>query len=350
MATPKRAHNGKPSIQPREIACSRSDLQNAQLRIRQAAQKDKGLRFTTLWHHVYNIDCLRDAYLSIKRHAAPGVDEQTWQQYGEDLETNLLDLSGRLQRGAYQAKPVLRTYVPKADGSQRPIGIPVLEDKIVQRATVRVLNNVYESDFKGFSYGFRPGRNQHNALDALSVGINTQKVNWVLDGDIRGFFDAIDHAWLIKFIEHRIADQRVIRHVRKWLNAGVLEDGELTRAEEGTPQGGSISPLLANIYLHYVFDLWADRWRRQAGRKKVTIVRFADDFIVGFQSRTDAEQFQEELKERLKGFNLELHADKTRLIEFGLFAAENRKKRGEGKPETFDFLGFRDIEITNLPF
>lgn len=343
MVIPKRAHNGKPPIQPRETACSRSDLQSAQLRIRQAARKDKGLRFTALWHHVYNIDCLRDAYLSIKRHAAPGVDEQTWQQYGEDLEANLHDLSGRLQCGAYQAKPVLRTYVPKADGSQRPIGIPVLEDKIVQRAAVRILNNVYESDFKGFSYGFRPGRSQHNALDALSVGITTQKVNWVLDGDIRGFFDVIGHEWLVKFIEHRIADQRVIRHVRKWLNAGVLEDGELTRAEEGTPQGGSISPLLANIYLHYVFDLWADRWRRQAGRKKVTVVRFADDFIVGFQSRTDAEQFQEELKERLKGFNLELHADKTRLIEFGLFAAENRRKRGEGKPETFDFLGFTHI-------
>ena len=286
MATPKRAHNGKPPIQPREIACSRSDLQSAQLRIRQAARKDKGLRFTTLWHHVYHIDCLWDAYLSIKRHAAPGVDEQTWQQYGEDLEANLHDLSGRLQRGAYQAKPVLRTYVPKADGSQRPIGIPVLEDKIVQRAAVGILNNVYETDFKGFSYGFRPGRSQHNALDALSVGITTQKVNWVLDGDIRGFFDAIDHAWLIKFIEHRIADQRVIRHVRKWLNAGVLEDGELTRAEEGTPQGGSISPLLANIYLHYVFDLWADRWRRQAGRKKVTIVRFADDCAPRTHRRT----------------------------------------------------------------
>lgn len=347
MTTPTRAHNGKPPTQPREIVCSRSDLQSAQLRIRHAARKDKGLRFTTLWHHVYNIDCLREAYLGIKRHAAPGVDEQTWQQYGEELETNLHDLSGRLQRGAYQAKPVLRIYVPKADGSQRPIGIPVLEDKIVQRATVGILNNVYEIDFKGFSYGFRPRRSQHNALDAISVGINTQKVNWVFDADIRGFFDAIDHAWVIKFIEHRIADQRVVRHIKKWLNAGVLEDGELTRTEEGTPQGGSISPLLANIYLHYVFDLWADSWRRQTGRNKVTIVRFADDFVVGFQSRTDAEQFQKELKERLKGFNLELHADKTRLIEFGLFAAENRKKRGEGKPETFDFLGFTHISGKN---
>ena len=344
MATSTTVQDGKPPLHAMGKAYSRSlDLQSAQLRIRQAAQKDKGLRFTALWHHVYNIDCLREAYLSIKRRAAPGVDEQTWQQYGEDLEANLHDLSRRLQRGAYQAKPVKRTYVPKADGSQRPIGIPVLEDKIVQRAAVRVLNNVYECDFKGFSHGFRPGRSQHKALDALSVGINTQKVNWVLDADIRGFFDAIDHAWLIKFIEHRIADQRVTRHVRKWLNAGVLEDGELTRAEEGTPQGGSISPLLANIYLHYVFDLWADRWRRQKGCGKVVIVRFADDIVVGFQSRIDAELFHGELMERLLGFNLELHADKTRLIEFGRFAAEDRKARGDGKPETFNFLGFTHV-------
>ena len=344
MATSTTVQDGKPPLHAKGNAYSHSiDLQSAQLRIRQAAQKDKGVRFTTLWHHVYHVDQLRKAYLSMKRHAAPGVDDQTWQQYGEELETNLQELSGRLRRGAYHAKPVKRVYVPKADGSQRPIGVPVLEDKIVQRATVEVLNNIYETDFKGFSYGFRPGRSQHNALDALTVGIRTQKVNWVLDGDIRGFFDAIDHEWLVKFVEHRIADQRVVRHVKKWLNAGVLEDGEVTRAEEGTPQGGSVSPLLANIYLHYVFDLWADRWRRQAGRGKVIIVRFADDFVVGFQNRTDAEQFQTDLRARLKGFNLELHADKTRLIEFGLFAAENCKKRGEGKPATFDFLGFTHI-------
>ena len=341
MATPKRAQNGKPPQQPREPACSHYiDLQSAQQRIRQAALADKGLRLTTLWHHVYHVGLLRKSYLNIKRHAAPGVDEVTWQQYGEDLEANLLDLSSRLQRGAYRAKPVKRTYVPKADGSQRPIGIPALEDKVVQRATVEVLNCIYETDFKGFSYGFRPGRSQHKALDALTVGITTQKVSWVLDADIRGFFDAINHEWLVKFIEHRIADQRVIRHIRKWLNACVLEDGELTRAEEGTPQGGSISPLLANIYLHYVFDLWADKWRRQTGRGKITIVRFADDIVVGFQRRNDAEQFHQELRERLKRFNLELHADKTRLIEFGRFAADNRRERSDGKPETFNFRGF----------
>ena len=340
MVASTMVQDGKPPLHTKGIACSHSSLQSAQLRIRQAAQKDRELRFTALWHHVYNVDQLRKAYLGTKRHAAPGVDDQTWQQYGENLENNLLDLSGRLQRGAYQAKPVKRAYVPKADGSQRPIGVPVLEDKIVQRATVEVLNNIYESDFKGFSYGFRPGRSQHNSLDALTVGIGKREVNWVLDADIRGFFDAIDHEWMIKFIEHRIADQRVVRHIKKWLNAGVLEDGELTLVEEGTPQGGSVSPLLANVYLHYAFDLWADHWRQQPGRSKVVIVRFADDIVVGFQSRKDALQFHQDVKERLKCFNLELHAEKTRLIEFGRYAAGNRKAREEGKPETFDFLGF----------
>lgn len=344
MATPKRAQNGKPPRQPRENACSRSiHLQRAQRRIRQAALREKGLRFTTLWHHVYPIDHLQEAYFGIKRRSAPGVDEQTWQQYGEALETNLHDLSTRLRSGAYRAKPVKRVYIPKADGRRRPIGIPALEDKIVQRATVEVLNGIYETDFKGFSYGFRPGRSQHNALDALTVGITTKKVNWVLDADIRGFFDAIDHEWLVKFIEHRIADQRVLRHVKKWLNAGVLEDGQVTRAQEGTPQGGSISPLLANIYLHYVFDLWADQWRRRTGRGDVIIVRYADDIVIGFQNRTDAERFRYELAERFRRFNLELHADKTRLIEFGRHATEARRARGEGKPETFDFLGFTHI-------
>jgi len=344
MVTSTTVQDGKPPLHEKGPTCSRlTDLQIEQLRIRQAAQKDKKLQFTALWHHVYNVDCLRGAYLSIKRHAAPGVDDQTWQQYGENLEANLQDLSGRLKRGAYQANPAKRVYVPKADGSLRPIGILVLEDKVVQRATTGVLNNVYEADFKGFSYGFRPGRSQHNALDALYVGIETQNVHWVLDGDVCGFFDAIDHTMLLKFVEHRIADQRVVNHIKKWLNAGVLEDGEVTRKEEGAIQGGSISPLLSNIFLHYVFDLWADQWRRQAGRKKVIIVRFADDFVVGFESRLDAMQFQEDLKERLNCFKLELHPEKTRLIEFGRNAAVNRKQRGEGKPETFDFLGFTHI-------
>lgn len=269
-----------------------------------------------------------------------GIDAVTWRSYGEKLEANLQDLSERLKRGAYRAKPVRRVYIPKADGRQRPIGVPALEDKIVQRATVEVLSAVYETDFVGFSYGFRPGRSQHHALDALSVGIQGKKVNWVLDADIRGFFDAIDHGWMMRFVEHRIADQRVHRHIKKWLNAGVLEEEEVRRAVEGTPQGGSISPLLANIYLHYVFDLWAQRWRNQQARGDVIIVRYADDFVVGFEHRSDAEQFVAALEQRLQEFGLELHPEKTRLIEFGRYAAERREGRGEGKPETFEFLGF----------
>ncbi len=304
------------------------------------------MQFTALWHHVYNIDHLKQAYRGIKRNAAAGVDDVTWQHYGERLDENLQDLSERLQRGAYRAKPVRRAYVPKIDGSQRPVGITTLEDKIVQRATVKVLglpHCIYETDFKNFSHGFRPKRGPHHALDALTVGITQKRVNWVLDADIRGFFDAIDHEYLVKFVEHRIADKRVVRHIKKWLNAGVLEDGELTWAKEGTPQGGSISPLLANIYLHYVFDLWAEHWRKQIGRGDVIIVRFADDIVVGFQNQSDAKQFHSELIERFREFNLELHADKTRLIEFGRYAASNRKERGDGKPETFDFLGFTHI-------
>jgi group II intron reverse transcriptase/maturase len=318
-------------------------LQSALERIRQTASRERELRFTSLWHHVYNVDRLRQAYLSLKRRAAPGVDGETWQHYGKDLEANLWDLSSRLRRGAYRAKPVKRTYIPKADGRQRPIGVPVLEDKIVQRATVEVLNAIYETDFKALSYGSRPGRNPHDALDALAVGIERRKVNWVLDADIRGFFDAIDHEWLVRFVEHRIGDPRVIRHIRKWLNAGVLEDGKWRSVEEGTPQGGSVSPLLANVYLHYVFDLWIDRWSRQPGRGEVVVVRYVDDFVIGFQYREQAEQCLAELQERFKKFNLELHPSKTRLIEFGRFAAERRKRRGEGKPETFDFLGFTHI-------
>lgn len=322
---------------------SRSDLQIALHRVRQAAKKDKRVRFTALWHHVCNVEHLREAYMDLKRNAAPGVDGQTWQQYGEDLEGNLKDLAKRLQRGAYRVKAVRRVYIPKPDGRQRPIGVTTLEDKIVQRATVEVLNAVYETDFKGFSYGFRPKRGAHNALDALTVGIEKRKVNWVLDADIRGFFDTIDHEWLMKFVEHRIADRRVVRHIKKWLKAGVLEDGTWRETDEGTPQGGSISPLLANIYLHYVFDLWADRWRRKEGTGDIIIVRYADDFVVGFQHRRDAERFQSELRERFRKFNLELHEDKTRLIEFGRYADTNRRKQGLGLPETFGFLGFTHI-------
>lgn len=319
------------------------NLPNAMERIRQAASRDKRLRFTTLWHHVYNTDRLREAYFGLKRNAAPGTDGETWRDYGEQLEENLQKLSGRLKRGAYRAKPVKRVYIPKPDGRQRPLGVTALEDKIVQRATVEVLNAIYETDFLGFSYGFRPGRSPHDALNALYAGIMTKKVSWVLDADIRGYFDAISNEWLVKFIEHRIADRRVIRHIKKWLNAGVLEDGRRTYSEVGVPQGGSVSPVLANVYLHYVFDLWVEQWRRRQSTGDVIAVRFCDDFVVGFEYRQDADKFLEALKERFLKFNLELNEGKTRLIEFGRFAAQNRNRQGKGKPETFDFLGFTHI-------
>jgi len=322
---------------------SRSNAPSALERVRQAAKKDRKLRFTALLHHIYNLETLRIAYFCLKKEAAPGVDGETWRHYGEELEANLRDLCKRLKRGAYRAKPVRRVYIPKADGRQRPLGVTALEDKIVQRAAVEVLNAIYETDFLGFSYGFRPGRSQHQALDALYTGLLTRKVNWVLDLDIKGFFDCISHEWLVKFIEHRIADRRVVRLIQKWLNAGVLEDGKYLRVEEGTPQGGSASPLLANVYLHYVFDLWVQAWRRKRANGDIIVVRFADDIVLGFQVKSDAERFRAELEERMKKFSLELHPQKTRLLEFGPFAINNRRRRGEGKPETFNFLGFTHI-------
>jgi RNA-directed DNA polymerase len=322
---------------------SRSGAPNALERVRQAAKEDKKLRFTALLHHIDNLATLRMAYFSLKKEAAPGVDGETWRHYGEELEKNLQDLSKRLKRGAYRAKPVRRVYIPKADGRQRPLGVTALEDKIVQRAAVEVLNAIYETDFLGFSYGFRPGRSQHQALDALYTGLLTRKVNWVLDLDIKGFFDGISHEWLVKFIEHRVADRRVVRLIQKWLNAGVLEKGKRIRMEEGTPQGGSASPLLANVYLHYVFDLWVQAWRRKRAHGDVIVVRFADDIVVGFQVQSDAQRFWAELKERMQKFQLELHPEKTRLLEFGRYAADHRKRHGLGKPETFAFLGFTHI-------
>ena len=322
---------------------SRSDASSALERVRQAAKGNKEMRFTALYHHIYDPERLRWAYYQLKRQAAPGVDGETWQHYGEALEENIQDLSHRLKRGAYRAKPVRRTYIPKGDGRQRPLGVTALEDKLVQRATVEVLNAIYETDFLGFSYGFRPKRNQHNALDALHVGLDTKKVNWVLDLDTKSFFDRISHEQLIKFIRHRIADRRVVRLIQKWLNAGVLEDGEWKRMQEGTPQGGSASPLLANIYLHYALDLWVQSWRRKRTGEDVIIVRYADDVVMGFQRKSVAQQFREELKQRMQKFGLELHPEKTRLLEFGRYAVERRRERGQGKPETFNFLGFTHI-------
>ena len=321
---------------------SRQDMPSALERIRQAARRDKRQRFTALLHHVYEVERLGKAYFALRREAAPGIDGETWRHYGENLQRNLEDLSERLERGAYRAKPVRRAYIAKVSepGKFRPLGVPVLEDKIVQRAMAEALSALYEQDFAGFSYGFRPQRSPHQALDALTVGIMRRKVNWVLDCDIRGFFDTLDHGWLVKFIEHRVADRRVVRLIQKWLKAGVLEEGKRMRSEIGTVQGGSISPLLANIYLHYVFDLWIQQWRRSKARGDVIVVRFADDFVVGLERREEAERFLSELGERLGRFGLELHSEKTRLIEFGRYAEQERRKRGEGKPDTFNFLGF----------
>jgi group II intron reverse transcriptase/maturase len=311
-------------------------------RVRRIAQQDKGALFTALLHHV-DVDRLREAYRALNPKAAAGVDGVTWLEYGFDLEENLRDLHARVHRGSYRARPSRRAYIPKPDGRQRPLGIAALEDKILQRAVVEVLNAIYEADFLGFSYGFRPGRSPHQALDALAVAIERRKVSWILDADIRGYFEHIDRAWMTRFLEHRIGDRRVLRLIQKWMGAGVIENGVRIDTLEGTPQGASVSPLLSNVYLHYVFDLWADRWRRQRARGEVIVVRFADDYIVGFQYRDDAERFLTELRARLAQFNLELAAEKTRLIEFGRFAAERRQRRGLGKPETFAFLGFTHI-------
>ena len=309
--------------------------------VRRTASEKKQERFTALLHHV-TVDQLRESFDSLKK-AAPGVDGVTWEEYEQGLEDRLVDLHGRVHRGTYRAQPSRRIYIPKADGRTRPLGIAALEDKIVQQAVVTVLNAIYEADFLGFSYGFRPGRSPHRALDALSVGIVRRRVNWILDADIRGFFDNMSHEWIDRFVQHRIADPRILRLIRKWMRAGVSEDGEWSETNVGTPQGAVISPLLANIYLHYAFDLWVDAWREKVAKGDLVVVRYADDLVVGFQHRTDAEQFLSEFRERLAKFGLELHGEKTRLIEFGRYAEAHRSKRGEGKPETFTFLGFTHI-------
>src|SRR6266566_1831065 len=323
-------------------AQSRISVSQALERIRKVARERKKERFTALFHHI-SIDLLEEAFYELKEDAAPGVDRLTWTDYEADLECKLEDLHDRVQRGAYRALPSRRVYIPKPDGRQRPLAVASLEDKIVQRAVVALLNAIYEEDFLGFSYGFRPGRGTHDALDALCVGIVSKKVSYILDADIRSFFDEISQEWLIKFLEHRIGDRRIIRLIQKWLKAGVLEDGVVSVSEKGTGQGSVISPLLANIYLHYALDLWARRWRRREATGDMIIVRYADDFIVGFQHESDARRFLDEMRKRLGEFALSLHPEKTRLIEFGRFAAERRKRRGLGKPESFDFLGFTFI-------
>ena len=316
-----------------------SDAQSALGRVREAARRDKNAKFTALFHHI-TIDKLREAYWALSRKAAPGIDGITWKQYGEGLEARLADLYARLQRGAYRATASRRVYIPKADGRMRPLGIAALEDKVLQRTVVEVLNGIYEVDFIGFSYGFRPGRSPHDALDALTTGLVRRRVNWVLDADIRGYFDNIDHGWLMKFLEHRIGDKKVLRLIEKWLSAGAMEEGKWIKGEQGSPQGATISPLLANVYLHYVLDLWVQQWRRRHARGMVTIVRYADDAVFGFEYESDARSFQRELGARMLKFKLELNEEKTKLIEFGRFATERRQLRGLGRPKTFDFLGF----------
>jgi RNA-directed DNA polymerase len=311
-------------------------------RVRHVARTRKKERFTALLHHV-SPELLRMAFFALKRQAAPGVDGMTWQTYEADLDRRIEDLHQRVHRGAYRAQPARRGFIPKADGSRRPLAIAALEDKIVQRATAAVLNAIYEEDFLGFSYGFRPGRGAHDALDALAVGITSTKVNWILDADIRSFFDAVSQKWLLRFLNHRIGDPRILRLIRKWLKAGVLEDGVVSVSETGTGQGSVISPLLANVYLHYVFDLWAERWRRREATGDMIIIRYADDTVVGFEHEADARRFWDAMRARLEEFALTLHPDKTRLIEFGRFAAARRARHGLGRPETFHFLGFTHI-------
>jgi RNA-directed DNA polymerase len=342
LVEPRTETKGNAGQQSTCRAQRRVSVSQALERIRKVAKERKKEKFTALFHHI-SIDLLEEAFFELKEDAAPGVDRLTWMDYEADLERKLEDLHDRVQRGAYRALPSRRVYIPKPNGRQRPLAVAALEDKIVQRAVVALLNAIYEEDFLGISYGFRPGRGTHDALDALCVGIDSRKVSWILDADIQSFFDTVNQEWLIRFVEHRIGDRRIIRLIRKWLKAGVLEDGIVTVSDTGTGQGAVISPLLANIYLHYVLDLWAVRWRQREATGDMIIVRYADDFIVGFQYESDARRFLDEMRERLQKFALALHSEKTRLIEFGRFAAERRERRGLGKPETFNFLGFTFI-------
>src|SRR6202048_1314525 len=323
---------GNADQQSTRRAQERESVSQALGRIRQAAKQRKKEKFTTLFHHI-SVGLLRLAFFEIKKDAAPGVDGLTWQDYEADLDRKIEDLHNRVHRGAYRAQPSRRQYIPKPDGRQRPLAIAALEDKIVQRATITVLNAIYEEDFLGFSYGFRPKRGQHDALDALAVGITDKKVNFILDADVRSFFDEVSQSWLIRFVEHRIADPRIIRLIQKWLKAGVLEDGVVTVSEKGTGQGSVISPLLANVYLHYVFDLWAERWRRHEATGGMMIVRYADDIVVGFAHEVDARRFWDAMRKRFEEFALSLHPEKTRLIEFGRQAAHRRDQRGLGQTE-----------------
>jgi group II intron reverse transcriptase/maturase len=339
----RRLTEGNPGEQNTGRTQDRETVAHALERIREAVRREPDRKLTTLWHHVYSEATLREAYRKLNPNSSPGVDGQSWQSYGRKLEERIPELSGRLKRMGHRPQAVLRRYIPKDGGKQRPIGVPVLEDKIVERALVMVLEVIYEEQFANFSYGFRPARGPHHALDALYMGIVSRKVNWVLDADLRGYFDAIPHDWLVRMLEHRIADRRVVRYIIRCLKAGVVEDGYWREQAKGSPQGGCLSPMLANIFLHYVLDLWVKHWRKSKAKGDLIIVRYADDFVVGLQYRQEAQRFERELRERLQRYGLELNQEKSRLIEFGRFAEENRRQRGEGKPETFDFLGLTHL-------
>jgi len=337
----RRVTNGKFASRNAPRAQDRPSAPTELERIGMRAKQKNGERFTNLLSHI-KVPLLREAYALLSKNAAPGVDGVTWRNYGENLDARLRDLQDRVHRGNYHPQPARRVFIPKGDGRMRPLGIPALEDKIVQQAARMLLEPIYEREFLGFSYGFRPGRSQHKALDALAVAI-MRKVSWVLDADIRSFYDTIDHEWMRKFIEHKIADRRMVRLLMKWLHAGVMENGELRKVEEGTPQGGGISPLLSNIYLHYALDLWVQQWRKRTARGEVYVVRYADDLVMGFQFEQDARAMSTAMAERLAKFGLELHPEKTRVLRFGRYAHKDCGRDGQARPATFDFLGFTHI-------
>ncbi len=339
LVEPRTGTKGNANQQRTRRAQDRESVSQALERVRLAARRGKKEKFTSLLHHV-DLEMLRTSFYALKRDAAPGVDGMTWDTYEQGLDQRIEDLHTKVQSGAYRAQPSRRSYIPKEDGTKRPLAVTALEDKIVQRAVSAVLSEIYEEDFLGFSYGFRPERGQHDALDALYVGISSKKVSFILDADIRSFFTEVSQEWVVRFLEHRIGDKRILRLIQKWLRAGVLEERAVTIEEKGTGQGSVISPLLANVYLHYVFDLWAARWRRREATGDMIMVRYADDIVVGFQHEDEARRFWDDMRERLRAFSLSLHPEKTRLIEFGRFAARNREMRGLGKPETFKLLGF----------
>ena len=327
-----------------ETICDRTQCRNIAMSrlagVREVAIRERKLTFTALMHQV-TPELLVTSFYQLKKQAARGVDGISWSEYEEGLETRVSDLHRRIQSGRYKPQPARRVYIPKGNGELRPLSIQCVEDKVAQQAVSMLLGQIYETDFMGFSYGFRPNRSQHDALDALTFGIVKRKVNWVLDLDIRKFFDTVEHEWLIRMLQHRVKDSRLLKLIVRWIKVGFVDDvGRRHPAHFGVPQGSVISPLLSNIYLHYVFDLWSNKWRADNAQGDIVIIRYADDAVLGFQNKWDANRYQAQLIERLAKFGLSLNTDKTRLIRFGRFASAQRAKYGAGKPESFEFLGF----------